>query len=926
MAETEHEQKNIANAKNKNLDNMKDQHAKSDTDLNYMSDWAANAIFEDMNCHDLKQFIKTAYDPIKILAEIRKYPEQYHPITDQQYAEFYEDLDKTEYNPKYYQNAKKLVEDEGIKQIDGWNVGLILDKPYFVLSWIDKNNNKFVEFVVSTKLIETYKPIEVLALFVKNKILHISKNTYKTILFETNDQKDSNLRTAIITEGYNGKFFQIILKVKKHGEKRAGCYTQLFPTEWLMSFNKNQRTIKPKSQKAIRNAVTELAYSNAVEDLMTVRADRNKFLAVTNRQYLDPNSDDFAATIRNDNKCYPKERPNNRFLVGEFTLESVLLACKNASSANDDNSVDAIKKIIALFDERASAFRPNITVKKVLGWNAGYAILKKGYETPWFSTCWEDADGRIMMDALFCASKDLNFKSDNDVDDFCEENGIYYKNNNFIKVSPSEDSHDFTFYVDKIRENDNAFWRVIIMLQANKKSPKVCESLFCPNDRLTNLNSQTNILNEKFESVLTEKIKLTNDIIQKIDMSKVVLFYYNEKSKILTVIVKNEQEKLVETSKKTFVRQLTYSEYTGQYDTQELLPDNIMETFLGNFLNNKLIREENNTLNMCFAFDGLSGQCSIDDWICINLEQDHLFISPDFIGQFADKMLEFATRAYPACNIFNNYASDLRTCWKDMILDYERKSKIEVVPITSLEGIKLKDIIIMAQADGELPYVELATENKKGIQIYSSQSNPEITKKLNTIINNFSLYSSNNAPNGWKNYKDGSNKNIVIRSDYYRLIFTPTRSRRLFVKLKFKQNPNKFISILSKLWQSYFDQKTESYAIQQKLENGFKIDLGKISKQHLNSAASFEYKDEEITIVILEDGEAVKKAFGGAESVKYTITIDAINSKKFMKFFDKHIEPRIYKEFHGLDCRQKIKKFCDDKNITYEENTWTDYD
>ena len=405
------------------------------------------------------------------------------------------------------------------------------------------------------------------------------------------------------------------------------------------------------------------------EDLITLRSESGRFQVMSGRQWVDLSNPKYHVAIENEPDSDGKLPFDYRTLtVGGYTFDQLSQGLKKAQEAKDEEAVKMIQEVIQLYYNKLRSVRPVITVKKVLGWNAGYIM-----NLPWFSTCWEDKRGRIMMDVLFSAEK-LGTPSDADIDEVCDGNGIYHKLKGFKIINPFEDKINYTFYVDRYGEGkEKVFHRVVLMLQEAKDKPKVCDAEFYAPDVLRKFNETAHVVKSKVFRRIAEKRRLDNAVLKEIPAEDIRMFYYNQENKSREFVIVTEKQgradKLVEVGKNILAKRVDYIWYTGTYGTSELIPDNL-NAKLGVVLDDLGLREKYGNANTTFALDDLGGWAEVNGWATVNNQTEHLVFGNDFQNDFLDILdnkLELPERM-----MRSNVQSDLNECWRKVIEKYYR--------------------------------------------------------------------------------------------------------------------------------------------------------------------------------------------------------------------------------------------------------------
>ena len=198
---------------------------------------------------------------------------------------------------------------------------------------------------------------------------------------------------------------------------------------------------------------------------------------MTKRQWLDFNDEKIFGVLESgDKSCDEHAFDYEKINVGGYTGNQLRHGYQKAKDAGDEKAANLILKMLKMYDTKLNAVEPVITVKRVLGWNAG--IIK---EKPWFSTCWEDKSGRVMMDILF-SIKEIENENFNSIESICSNNDIYHLLSNFVYIPPYKDKVNFTYDIRQCNEGKNGlFYRVTLLLRESVNGPRVCDAEFYSN-------------------------------------------------------------------------------------------------------------------------------------------------------------------------------------------------------------------------------------------------------------------------------------------------------------------------------------------------------------------------------------------------------------------------------------------------------------
>lgn len=727
---------------------------------------------------------------IKVLLEIRRHPERYHPITNRQYSDF-------RYFPTANNKAKKISRKQGaknlvkvaieyrerlqIRNLVGWNAGTISDKPWYMISWIDKSGDQLLGCVISDKCIEDSKYEDIDAIFENNNIYHKSKNF--TPFFA--DGPKQNVLFGKSDEGKNGSFFYLILKIKTHDQSEPCCLVELAPIDDLVNFNKKYQKQPRKLYKNQKIRISNRCLENATESLLDVRTFPSKYYPITDTQWLDLDTD-----INIINQRFSQFSPTlSPITIGGYTLDQLREGMRNADQAKDMKSFNLIKSMCLMWfrNFQLDKIFPQTVAKKILGWNAG--CLEIAPSLPWFSICYQDSNDRIMM-CLWISDRCTRYMSLAKIDQAMQNDYVYEKQNNFVDILPHQDQNGFTFSIKRITENSGKSFSIIhVLLQEKPDSPLVCRATFCPIESLHRINDTTHIISKKTLNRVVADIELNNNTLKEIDADRIGLIFYNESNSEFSVIVKpqnQEKPRLVKRSKNIFIGQVDFIRYRGTYSTQHLIPDNLLKHY-ALLLDNDDVRRQFGNEDEIFALDKLSGLIFTEGWRIFNSQAQHLMIAPWFSDEYLSNMedtirLKLSGRVYSS-----NYGSDFITCWKEILNDYVG---YDIKPTLIESPLKIFFENIIAYGSSEDGHVEIAikdVDDKNKIKIFSSKIKNAKTFKNFLDMGYDKECRVGNLFEGWRGYRDGANRFLNVRYEYFDDIFTARRARKKIVDLKIVQ-------------------------------------------------------------------------------------------------------------------------------------------
>ena len=835
-------------------------------------------------------------NPLEIIKELRTHPERYHPVTNKQFDTFdgimkqRYDLSDIHSTKQMVDIAKKIVNDEQIDKVLGWNVGIIYEKPWFQLSWKNKDGETLLVTITSKFQLgqADFKYLD--DMFEMNGVYRKDPN-FKFSKFEENNKKWT-YDLVDIDEEDNGSFFGVIIKIKQDNDSPVLCQAKLYPIRTLIEFNEKHKKRYLGTRKDNEIKIHKEISKTAYKDLIEIRSKKHLLHPITKRQWLDFNDEKIYKVLECDADSDGKMPFDYRTInVGGYTGAQLREGYKKAKEANDEEAAKLIEKMLGLYNSKLNAIHPVITVKKIIGWNTG--LIK---EKPWFSTCWEDANGRLMMDILF-STKDIENASLESIESICSSNDIYHTLSNFLYIPAYIDRANFTFNIQLCDEGDNGeFYRITLLLRKSIDSPKVCDAEFYAIDCLNEFNKLTHIVEQNVENRITQKNRLDNEILKTIDPEDIVLLYYNMASLskqfvVVTLDKKQDDNDLKKVGKNIFVKQNNYIWYSGTYGTQNLLPDDLIAKF-GLILDDDNIRQQCGNANATFALDGLFGECNIGGWLTINDTEEHLIISPNFRNQFLDELDN--RLILPDKTMRSNIGSDFGECWKKIIQShFKQDEELQFKHQSSFPKIDPSNVIAFSfstcEAQGRPGLVQLVMENKGSLSTFAIECAGNRNKKnlehLKTVFPflcsekikylrdrqsskllercHDKLYTSFDLYRGgynyyipdtdWRWYDTGFGTHVFIQNKYKNEIFTRKKIEQAIKDLKLIQMHNRniqeFCHLLVAEWKFFFDDYRKQFLDRSLADN---------EPQDLKYTIAISINDEPVKKVIkksLETGE-----------------------------------------------------------------------
>ena len=796
--------------------------------------------------------------PIELLTELRTHPERYHPVTNKQFDTFAGimtrkyDTKKINSIDDFVKLSVKIVNDERIDKLLGWNVGIIYDKPWFQLSWKTMDGETVLATYISTISIGNSD--------IKNldNMLEAHGVYHKAPSFKFSQYKPDNKRwtydLVTLDEKNNGAFFCVILKMRQEDGSESLCRAKLYPIQELINYNKEHKKrwlgSKKDNEIIIHKKISKAVY----EDLIEIRSKKHLLHPMTKRQWLDFNDEKIFGVLESDDKpCDECAFDYKKINVGGYTGDQLRQGYQKAKDAGDEKATNAILELLKIYDTKLNSIKPILTVKKVMGWNAG--IIK---EKPWFSTCWEDKNGRIMMDILL-STNDIENESFNSIESICSSNDIYHLLSNFTYVPPYKDRVNFTYDIQQYNEGKNGlFYRVTLLLRESVNGPRVCDAEFYSIDSLNEFNKLTHIVEQAVENRISKKYRLDNEVLKTIEPEDIVLFYYNmaNLSKQFIVVTKDKtQDKnhLKKVDNNIFIKQNDFVWYSGTYGTQSLLPDDLIAKF-GLILDDNTVRTQCGNTNSTFALDGLFGECVIGNWITINDTDEHLIISPLYRDLFLDELdnrLLISNK-----KLMSNIETDFGECWKKIIQAYYKKEdEIQFKHIKSIPKIQVSNVIAFSfatsEAQGWPGLAQIVIEEKGSLSAFAIECGGDRNKKnLDQLKSLFPFLDSNKIrylrdkqnsgqleeyqdklytsfdfyrggynyyipDTDWRWYDIGFGHHVFIQNKYKKEIFTRKKIEQAIKDLKLTQmhtrSIQEFCHVLVSQWKFFFDDYRKKF-------------------------------------------------------------------------------------------------------------------